>query len=280
MMKSRHSDDLVRLDPELDAARIAHVLACYDFPWDMTRSLEVALFRTFCVPSISALLDRTGEFQARAQQRYDDTDILISELLEWGYDSDRGRKALRRINQQHGRFEIPNEEFLYVLSTFIYEPIRWNEQFGWRVMSEKERLGLFHFWREVGHRMGIRNIPREYAEFEGFNQRYESMHFRYTVSNHRVGRAVLDLFCGWFPALLKPLVRGSIVALLDDRVIEAFGFDRSPDFLRTLVRRSLRVRAWLLKILPKRKRPRLRTLGKHRSYPRGYVIDQLGPPGS
>ena len=48
------------------------------------------------VPSVSALLDRTGEFERRAQKRYDDTDIIISEMLEWGYDSQRGQRALQQ----------------------------------------------------------------------------------------------------------------------------------------------------------------------------------------
>jgi hypothetical protein len=279
-MESPRLAEILRLDPEQDAARIAHLLACYEFPWDMTRSLEIALFRTFAVPAVSALLDRTGEFQTRAQKRYDDTDLLVSELLEWGYDSQRGRRALRRINQQHGRFEIANPEFLYVLSTFVYEPIRWNRLFGWRVMSETERLGLFHFWRAVGQHMGIRDIPKEYAAFEEFNRQYEAANIRYADSNHRVGSVVLDMFCSWFPAALKPLVRHAIVALLDDAVTEAFGFVRTPRFLRSLVLRSLRLRARLLKILPKRRRPRLRTLGRHRSYPEGYTIEKLGPPGT
>ena len=73
-----------RLDPEKDHQRIIFLSTCYDFPYDTTRALEFALFRTFCIPSISALLDRTGEFSQRPQKRYDDTDIIVSELLEWG----------------------------------------------------------------------------------------------------------------------------------------------------------------------------------------------------
>ena len=88
-----------RLDPERDHQRIVFLSSCHDFPFDTTRSLEFALFRTFCVPSVSMLLDRTGEFRQRSQKRYDDTDIIVSELMEWGYDSDRGKRALRRMNQ-------------------------------------------------------------------------------------------------------------------------------------------------------------------------------------
>jgi hypothetical protein len=39
-------------------------------------------------------------------------------------------KDHERINQMHGRFSISNDDFLYVLSTFVYEPIRWNERLG------------------------------------------------------------------------------------------------------------------------------------------------------
>src|SRR5437899_211066 len=139
-------DQVRTLDPLKDHQRIVLLSTRQDFPFDTTRALELALFRTYCSPSISTLLDRTGEFQQRAQKRYDDTDLIVSELLEWGYDSDRGKAALRRLNQIHGRFPISNEDFLYVLSTFLFEPIRWNARFGWRPLCEQERLGLFYFW--------------------------------------------------------------------------------------------------------------------------------------
>ncbi len=100
-----------QLDPEKDNQRIVFLSSRHDFPFDTTRALEFALFRTFCVPSISALLDRTGEFAQRPQKRYDDTDIIVSELMEWGYDGERGQRALRRLNQLHGRFAIANRGF-------------------------------------------------------------------------------------------------------------------------------------------------------------------------
>jgi hypothetical protein len=63
-------DEIRGLDPERDHQRVVSLSTCFEFPWDTTRALEFALFRTYCVPSISALLDRTGEFQQRAQARY------------------------------------------------------------------------------------------------------------------------------------------------------------------------------------------------------------------
>jgi hypothetical protein len=268
-----------RLNPETDHQRIVFLSTCYDFPFDTTRALEFALFRTFCVPRISALLDRTGEFQARPQKRYDDTDIIVSELLEWGYESERGRRALRRMNQLHGRFAIANEDFLYVLSTFIFEPIRWNQRFGWRLMCDQERLAYFYFWREIGQRMKIRNIPAEYGQFERFNVDYETQHCRFTEANRRVGKATRELFVSWFPRFLSPVVRLTIHALLSDCLIEAFGFSRPSRLARWLVSGVLRLRGRLAACLPPRRKPRLRTETKHPSYPDGYVIENLGPPG-
>jgi hypothetical protein len=209
-------DQIRALDPWQDHQRIVFLSTCYESPFDTTRALEFALFRTFCVPTIAALLDQTGEFQLRAQKRYDDTDLIVSELLEWGYDSDRGKRALRRMNQLHGRFAIANDDFRYVLSTFIYEPIRWNARFGWRLMCEQERLGMFYFWREVGRRMNIADLPEDYADFQRFNVDYERTHYRYTDVSHRVGTATREMFLNWFPKLLRPLVRPAICALMDE----------------------------------------------------------------
>lgn len=273
-------NEIRSLDPVKDHLRIVYLSTCFEFPFDTTRSLEFALYRTYCVPSVSALLDQTGEFAARPQKRYDDTDIIVSELMEWGYDSDRGKRALRRMNQMHGRFTISNDDFLYVLSTFVFEPIRWNARYGWRPMCEQERHAMFHFWREVGRRMNIKDIPAEYDVFERFNVDYEKTNFRYTDANHRIGAATRDLFLSWFPRITRPIGRRAIYALMDDALIQAFGFPQPSGFMRWMVARTLKLRGWLSGLLPSRKQPRLRTEMGHPSYPQGYVIEQLGPESS
>ena len=153
-------DYIATLDPERDHQEICYLDACYEFPWDTTRALEFALFRVFGVAKGTPLLVHTGEFEKRTQKRYDDTVLLLSEILEHGYDSERGRAALRRMNQQHGHYTIPNDEFLYTLSTFIFEPIRWVAKFGWRRQLDAEKQAAFFFWREVGRRMCKRASTR------------------------------------------------------------------------------------------------------------------------
>ena len=268
-----------QLDPIKDHVEIYRLLVCYEFPWDYIRSLEVALYRTYCVPSISALLDKTGELVYRTQKRYDDTAILIAEWSAYGYDSERGRAALRRMNRIHHHYSITNEDFLYVLSTFIYDPIHWNARFGWRKLTEKERLATFYFWREVGRRMNIKDIPQTYDEFEQYNMVYEQKHFVYADTNRRVGEATRDLFLSWFPlpGFLRSMLKPAIYALLDDSMLSAFGFPRPPKILRQLLSMSLKARAFALRFFPPRRKPFIYAEKRHRAYPRGYTLADLGP---
>jgi hypothetical protein len=267
------------LDPLRDHQEIMYLVSTQEFPFDLTRALEFALYRTFAIPRIGALLYRTGEFVNRTQKRYDDTDLILSEIIEYGYDSDRGRTALEQLNSIHGRFQIANEDFLYVLSTLTYEPIRWMDRFGWRPMVEQERLASYYYWREVGRRMQIQQIPDSYEAFEAFNREYEQANFQYTPAGQRVASATRDLFLGWvLPRRLYFLGRPVIYALIDDRLGQALGFPTPPAWLRVLVQSAVRLRARLAHRFLRRAHPRLRTREPHRTYPSGYEVSGLGPP--
>lgn len=266
------------LDPERDHVLIVHYLVGWEFPWDYIRALEMALYRTFAIPSISRTLVKGGEFEARPQRRYDDTSLLMAEIMEWGYDSERGREAIKRTNRFHRHYDISNEDFLYVLSTFHLEPIRWMDRFGWRRMTEGERHASYFFWREVGRRMAIKDIPPSHEEFERWSLAQERARFRYDDANERIATATRELFVGWAPRLLHPIVRTSIHAMLDDPMREAFGFPRAPDFVRAVVAGTLRARAKFLRLLPARTSKDFITGKPQRSWPGGYRISQLGPP--
>ena len=277
MRESRYLREIRGLDPVADHRRIVYLDVCFEFPWDTTRALELALFRTFAVPSIAALLDSTGEFGRAAQKRYDDTDLILSTIVEAGYDSEQGRRAIRQMNRIHGRFAIANEDFLYVLSSFVFEPIRWNARFGWRPLIETEKLATFEFWREVGRRMAIEEIPEHYGEFERFNEEYERREFRPTEASRRVGSATRDMFLAWFPGLPRRLGAPAIHALMDEPLLEAFGFPRPPRTVRAAVEAALRARARAVALLPPRRRPRLRVRRRTRTYGRDWALEELGP---
>lgn len=270
--------EIERLDPERDNQRIMHLSFGYEFSWDSIRALEIALYRTYCVPSISKLLDRTGEFYRQPQRRYDDTAILMAEICEWGYEEGRGRKAVERVNWAHSHFKISNQDFLYVLSTFLFEPIRWIDAFSWRRLSGTERLGYYYFWRGVGRAMNIPNIPPTLDDFERWSTEYEREHFRFSETNQRVGAATRDLFAAWFPRFTAPLVHYSIYALLDRPMLEAFGFPSPIPGTGPLLRGALRARGRLARWLPVRRKPHFFTDGRNRTHPDGYEVGELGPP--
>jgi hypothetical protein len=275
--ESNHLREIRRLDPVADHRRIVYLDACFEFPWDTTRSLELALFRTFASPSIAALLDSTGEFGRAAQKRYDDTDLILSTIVEAGYDSEEGKRAIRQMNRIHARFEISNEDFLYVLSSFVFEPIRWNARFGWRPLIETEKRATFEYWRVVGQRMAIREIPETYADFERFNQEYERREFRQSEASRRVGGSTRDMFLSWFPGLPRRFGAQAIYALMDEPLLEAFGFPKPPRAVRTAVETALRARARAVAVLPARRRPRLRVQRRTKTYGRDWRVEELGP---
>lgn len=276
-LRKNHWRDLIRtLDPVRDAQRIHRLTVSYEFPWDYQRALELALYRSYCLPSVSSLLVTTGEFRDRPQKRYDDTALLMGELVESGYDSPRGREALRVVNRQHARWDISNDDMLYVLSTFIYEPLDWIDRFGWRRLEPNERLASFHFYAEVGRRMGVRNIPDDMDELRRWRDDYENRHFAHTADTATIGGYTRDLMESWYPAPLRPLVRAVVYSIIDEPMRRSFGYPHMLATLRVAVFSALRTRGRALRLAPPRKVGLATTAIGSRTYPLEYRPSELG----
>lgn len=265
---------------KLDHVAICHRLAGYDFPWEMNRAYELAILRTFCVPQISQVLQQTGEFVRRPQKRYDDTSLLLGNIMKWGYDSPQGRAAIAIMNRVHRRHDIANEDFLYVLSALIYEPVRWNQRYGWRPFTATEKQALFEFWSVVGQRMGMIAMPQSYDRFEQFNQNYEARHFRYSPTNQVVGDAVITLMQSWLPAIAAPVVPFMVKSLTDDHLRTALGWSRPPLAVRQTVRQILQWSRRAARWLPRRRRASFLVDSPNVTYPDGYDLANLGPETS
>lgn len=274
---SRWSREVEMLDPSVDYERIVYLLNACEFAWDIHQALGFALFRTYAVPSISGLLSRTGEFTNRTSKRYDDTELILSEISENGQESDRGQAAITRMNEMHGRYRISNDDMLYVLSTFVMEPVRWLERFGWRAMSAREVTASVNYYRNLGVKMGIKDIPEDFAGFDTFNRAYEAEHFRYADTNAEIANLTRDLLLSFYlPKTLIPLGRPVVHALCDAPLRKAMGFPTPPRWLDMLIHTGLRVRAFVLRLLPARRTPRNLTGRPRPSYPGGYRIEELG----
>ena len=265
-----------------EAAAVCHRLAGLHFPWDITRSLELALLKTFCVPSISGLLDRSGEFGQRPRKRYDDTGLLVAELLRHGPDSEAGAAVIQRINRIHAAWAIGNDDFLYVLSTFVAEPIRWLARYGWRPLSREEQQALFLFWRQVGERMGIRELPTSLEALLAFNLRYEQQAFASAASNRRVADATLAMLLADWPAPLRPALAVLLRSLAADAVNSSLGWPQPPALARAVLLRALQLRSRLANGWQRLRPPRRTSFYSEKptpSYGAHFQLGQLGPPG-
>ncbi|HCA87252.1 MAG TPA: DUF2236 domain-containing protein [Streptomyces sp.] len=269
--------EIRRLDPETDFLRIYRTTATYEFPWDIARALELALYRTYAVPSIGRLLAETAELTDRSQKRYDDTALLLDSVVEHGFDSDDGRTAIRRINQMHRAYDISNDDMRYVLCTFVVMPKRWIDSYGWRRLSEHETRATTAYYRTLGRHMGIREVPGTFADFERCLDDYEAARFGWDEDARRVSDATLDLMASWYPAPLAPLVRGASKALLDDSLLRAFRYERPKPATRAVVHGALRLRAKAVRLLTPRRTPHYaRQNPEIKGYPTGFRISELG----
>ncbi|MBB5937783.1 oxygenase MpaB family protein [Streptomyces zagrosensis] len=269
--------EIQRLDPERDFLRIYRITVTHEFPWDFTRALELALFRTYAVPSIGSLLAETGEFTERTQKRYDDTALLLDAVAEHGFTTKEGRTAIRRINQMHRAYDISNDEMRYVLSTFVVTPKRWLDAYGWRRLCEHEKQAAARYYHTLGTHMGITDIPETFQDFERCLDGYEAAHFGWDEGGRRVADATRDLMASWYPRPLAPLVRAASVALLDTPLRRAFRYPAPGPLTTAVVRGALRLRGTAVRLLPPRRQPHYaRQNPQIKGYPDGYALADLG----
>lgn len=270
------------LDAERDCVEIYRNLLVHEFPWDMNQALSFALFRTYAVPGIGRLLDRTGEFAERPQKRYDDTALLLEVPAVNGFDHPEARAAIRRINQMHRSYDIPGHEMRYVLSTFVVVPKRWMDDYGKRPFTGQEVRASVAYYRELARHLNIVDVPDTYAGFERLLDAYETEHFAHDPGARRVADATLELMLTFHPKAASRAVEVFSRALMDQPLRAALGYAAPSPRAEKLSRSALRARGRLLRLFPARRRPKLSAdLPWIRSYPGGYRIEELGtfPPG-
>lgn len=265
------------LDPATDFEEIYRAAAMFEFPWDVEQALSFALFRTFAVPEIGSLLHRTGQFTRETQKRYDDTVLLLEPATRLGFDHPESRAAIRRINQMHRAYQIPEDQMRYVLSTFVVVPKRWLDAYGKRPLTPGELEASVHYHRAFAALMGIRDVPATYEGFEQLMDAYEAEHFAYDEGARAVADATLELLTTFQPRPLRRFVRTFSIAVMDEPLRAALRYPAPSDTVVRLSRGLLRARGRLLRFFPARRVPFRIARSPHvRSYPDGYRVEDLG----
>jgi hypothetical protein len=243
----------------------------------LNQSLSFALFRTYAVPSIGRLLDRTAEFERNSQKRYDDTSILLEVPLLEGFESPKGKAAIRRINQMHRMYDISDDDMRYVLSTFVVVPKRWIDDFGWRRLTDDEVRASVRYYQMLGRHMGISDIPATYDDFALLMDDYEREHFAFDPGARRVADATKDLVASFYPRPAKRLVDIFSRSVMDPPLLAAFRYDDPGRLARRATRAALRARAGFVALLPPRRKPKyVHSMRRIRTYPDGFDVERMG----
>lgn len=274
--KSKALKQIESLHPVKDAWKIVQLTLFYEFPWDYNRALELALYKTFAVPSISEILMQSGQFTNFAQKRYDDTDLLLSEIIENGM-SPKGLEAIAHMNWIHSNYKISNEDYLYVLSTFIFDSARWINTYGYRQLTKNEEIAGFYVWLEIGEQMHIKHIPPTIQAFKKYHDEYERDHFLFDEKNKKLAIATENLMLSWYlPKYLYDFFRPVLHAVMEPHLLKAFDFKEPHHLMQYATTQVLKTRSSIAALFP-RNEPLLRTKEPHRYYKNGYQLYDIGP---
>ena len=263
-----------QLDPEVDHDEILRLTARFEFPWDYVQGTGIAFMRDYGIPSIAALLDRTREFEDHGVKRYDDTILIGDEATLDGIDSPRAHAAVGRLNRIHGHYDIPNDEYAYVLATTIVGPVRWISAYGWRPLDPHELVAIAKVTTRFGELMGIKGLPTTYDGYLTLLVEHERRHFAPTPAATRLAESSIRIARELAPLPMKPVIRRLTIALMDEPLRLALGMPKQPAWFVRAVRGGLRLRARALRLFPPR-----RSAYHHKpsTYPMGYRLGDLGP---
>lgn len=275
----RYRDEIRRLDPDQDYERIYQRQALYDFPFDTRIGLNLAFYRTFAIPEIAELLVRTGQFTGHAMKRSYDTGLVMYELIAAGFDAPRGREMVRLLNRVHHRWDIPNDQYRYVLTAFTVTPTRWLAAHGWRTITSNEREGVTRFYSELGRRMRIPDPTSTYADACAVLDQYEAAHLAPSSAGATLVAATLPILADQLPQKLRPHAAHVLSAMFDDAdLAHGLGLPRPKRALARTLTLAMSVRNWRRRREPPATESWFEP-GRTGSqmYPDGYNLSNLGP---
>ena len=267
----------------LDAARLHEVEEAYRdltmvaFPFETKIANTLAYLRTSAAPRIANLVAHTGHAEHAPLKRATDTGLLMYELFYNGFDSPQGRAVVGKLRQMHHRWSIRDEDYVYVLGTFAVLGPQTIDRYGWRKLDDHERQVTVDFFRELGTRMGMVDIPETYDDFEDAFETYERTELRRTDNGQRLMEVGWDAAATNLPAPLRPLARSVVAALTDEPARTAMGLKAPTRAAQAAVRAAMLTRG----IVGRVKDPESGTSsftpgGAYEVYPDGYTIDDLG----
>ena len=262
-----------------EAHAIYRQMALYDMAFEVQFGLEMSFVRTFAVPSIAKILAGTGEIAARPLKRWLDTALMMYELIDAGPEAPRARSVLRILNQVHRGLPITEDQYSYVLTTFIVPAVRFMDSYGWRPSTGREKEAVTIFYRRVGELMGLRWLPGSYEEAERFLDAYEAENLAPSPEGASLMRATQGVLATKMPKGARWATPVLVRLMVDDRLCRALSLPVPAPAARRAFALAMAARRAVVRRRPVRTEPRFRPGRSGKDvYPHGYELEDLGPP--
>ncbi|MFZ4815674.1 MAG: oxygenase MpaB family protein [Phototrophicaceae bacterium] len=274
------SDKIAALDPQADCERIFNILFDHVFPLEIFIGTEIGQLRTFTIPTISGILHATGQYEHDSVKRLDDTKGIVVELHQKGVGSPHGQAMAAHLNRIHSYYNITNDDYLYTLSVFIFDPILLIERYGWRPMTPHEREATYHYYVKTGQAMNIQHIPPSYDAYWQWRLDYEARAQRYAESNTQVALGLVRGLEQLMPTVVRSVILPAVNALLEPTFRTSLGFAEPPAWVGALVNAVMRVRQWQERYFTIWDHTNFRDTPlytTYKTYPNGYNPFALGP---
>ncbi|WP_181028673.1 oxygenase MpaB family protein [Rathayibacter rathayi] len=255
-----------------------------DFPADMRTVLMLCYYRNFAVPSIAQTLADAGGIATDPMKRSVDTALILFELIAASFEGTRADHVIGpltrvHLTRVHRNGPGGNDDYLYVLLSLLVVPIRWVQRHGWRALSAAEVEAATAFYRELGHRTGLRGLPDSYEAADGLYARSELARVRPSDEGCAPKTMTISIIKSRMPGLIRPIAQPLLSTWIDDEAMtDALGSPRGGRALRRVNYGVLRVRNATTR---RRRRPITSPfqpgLSGSAQYPDGYEVPDLGP---
>ncbi|NIL85854.1 hypothetical protein CH281_18880 [Rhodococcus sp. 06-221-2] len=279
-LEDKHSrlNRIEELDPIEDCVEV-YRLFVDDFKASSAFAVTGGLFVTFAVPRISRILTQSRQFEDEIQKRLVDTVLLDHHYHDSGFVPGIGRDSIRRVNEMHRQYDIHPEDYVFIGCWEAVSYIWYAETYGWRPVTEKEKLAAVAFARLRGRHMygGEKKMP--YPEtleaMETFCTDYLNAQIAYEPQNKRLADSLVDYVLKEYPRILhRPLLAFFLSVGPDDRLITNCGYDLPSPRAKKLSRKLMGLYAKLDPLTDG-----LTSLAQtlvEKEYPDGYKVDLLG----
>ena len=254
-----------------------------EFPALFEKGLQLALFRTYGIPSISKLLVQTAQLSTseNVAKRYADTAVIITEIYADKPTSETAIEAFARLNYLHGHYlkqgRITNDDMLYTLALFMNHPCEWINRYEWRRLTDMEVCAVATFHKSMGDAMQIKYdvLPGSksgwkdglqfYQELDTWAKDYEKRHMVPHKDNYDTAIKTRDLMLSTVPSFTRDMVAQIVSAAMDDRLREAVMFEPAYHLVAKLFSVFMTARRFYLRhlALPRFSWQRQKSLSKN-----------------